>query len=177
MRWQEFHQMTRVSPDDKSFTRWQEFHEMTRVSWDDKSCMRWQELHEMARVSWDDKSFMRWQEFHEMTRVSWDDKSFMALIQGFHCIKHRRHGTGSGIRLHQTQATWYWFRGSIVSNTGDMVLIQGTHCIKNMIVGSNRTNIQAMDTFIVANWIELRPGANGPIPALSKYHSNRVGGW
>ena len=55
----------------------------------------------------------------------------MVLIQRFDCIKHRRHGTDSEIRLHQTQATWYWFRDPIASSIGDMVLIQGFDCIKN----------------------------------------------
>ena len=50
------------------------------------------------------------------------------------------------------------------------MFLQQIASLKNIVFGSNRTNIQAMDTFILANCIEFRPGSNGPIPALSKYH-------
>ena len=35
IRWLDFHQMTRLSSDDKTFIRWQDFHRMTRLSSDD----------------------------------------------------------------------------------------------------------------------------------------------
>ena len=47
--------------------------------------------------------------------------------------------------------------------------LQHMASFKNMSLGSNRANIQAMDTFVLANCIEFRAGCDGRIAAMLKY--------
>ena len=106
--------MTRVSWDDKSFMRWQEFHETTRVSWYWIRDSIASNTGDMVRIQGFDCIKHRRHgtdsgiQLHQ-TQATWNwfrdsipsNTGDMVLIQRFDCIKHRRRGTDSEIWLHQ----------------------------------------------------------------------------
>ena len=154
---------------------------------------RWQEFHEMTRVSPDDKSFMRWQESHEMTGICISCINYLVFVMGksfTYTCKYKNICVASDVSLTakiQVKVTFppeTWNHPMVITDilVGTLCLKHARKCwfctkqflqhmasFKNISVGSNRINIQAMDTFILANCIEFRPESNGRIPALSKY--------